>query len=136
MAMLITDLYFDKNAELIKFFKNFDFYGITTDGWTAKAKKKALISLTIHYLNKNFELNKISLGTISADYVHNADNLCQHLNLLLSKYGILDKVMILVTDHASTMGKLGVLMDRDFYGCIAHLLNLICKLFFDCSNKV
>ncbi len=134
--MLITELYFEKNTQLIEFLKLFKFYGITTDGWSSKAKKKACISLTIHYLNATFDLDKISLGIISADYAHNSENLRDHLNSLLAKYGILDKVMIVVMDHASTMGLLGQLMERDFYGCLAHLLNLVCKLFFDCTKKV
>ncbi len=115
--------------------KLYKFYGITTDGWSSKDKKKTCISLTIQYLVAVFELSKISLGIIAADYEHNANNLRDHLNSLLSKHGILDKVMIIVIDHARTIGLLGQLMKRDFYGCLAHLLNLVCKLFYDVTKK-
>jgi hypothetical protein len=135
MAILISDIYVEKNGNLIEFLKRNLFYAITTDGWTSEAKKKACITLTIHYLNRLFELSKISLGIITADYAHNAENLAEHLNNLLSKYGILDKVTLMVVDHASTMGSLCENMGRDFYGCLNHLLNLICKLFFECVRK-
>ena len=100
-----------------------------------RSQKKACFSLTIHFLDKVFELKKISLGVIAADYEHNAENLSDHLNKVLSSYGILDKVSVICVDHASTMGKMCKNFDRDFYGCLNHLLNLICKLFFDCVNK-
>jgi ElaB/YqjD/DUF883 family membrane-anchored ribosome-binding protein len=135
MGNLITEIYLDKNKRLIEFLKLFKYYGITTDGWSSEAKKKACISLTIHFLDKVFELKKISLGVIAADYEHNADNLADHLNKVLSSYGILDKVSVICVDHASTMGKMCKNLDRDFHGCLNHLLNLICKLFFDCVNK-
>ena len=41
----------------------------------------------------------------------------------------------MVVDHASVMGSTCVAMQREFHGCFAHFLNLICKLFFDCVKK-
>jgi hypothetical protein len=86
-------------------------------------------------LDSKFLLQNISLGIITADYEHNAENLSNHLNELLEEYKILDKVSIIVVDHASVMGKTCELMERDFYGCFAHFLNLVCRLFFDGLKK-
>ena len=43
---------------------------------------------------------------------------------------------MVVVDHASTMGNMCINLAKDFYGCLAHLLNLICRLFFDCVRSV
>jgi hypothetical protein len=131
MALLTRDLFLKQNEELKSFLKKVDFFAFTTDGWSSKKKKKAFISLTLHYLTRKFELETISLGIISADYEHNAVNLTDHLNKLLEQYGILNKVSIMVVDHASVMGSTCQSMGREFYGCFAHFLNLVCKLFFD-----
>lgn len=135
MTILLSELYLEKDKSLKSFLAKNNYYSITTDGWSSKKKKKAFISLTIHYLDVKFKLENISLGIISADYEHNAENLSGHLKELLEKYEIFDKVSIIVVDHASVMGKTCELMRRDFYGCFAHFLNLVCRLFFDSLKK-
>ena len=47
------------------------------DDWTSKAKKP-YIALTLHYLNSEYVLFKISMGIIVADYNHDAINLKDH----------------------------------------------------------
>jgi len=128
MNLLMSELFFSRHESLVLFLEQNEFYSITTDGWTSKKKKKAFIALTIHYLNSKFLLENISLGLIKADYDHNADNLTEHLNQLLEQYRILNKVTLMVVDHASTMGSVCVKMDREFHGCFAHFLNLGCYL--------
>ena len=136
MTNLTTELYFTLNSDLKSFLQQIDsFFAITTDGWSSKKKKKAFISLTIHYLNSQFSVENISLGILKADYEHNSKKLSEHLNKLLEEYGILNKVSIMVVDHASVMGSTCAEMKREFYGCFAHFLNLVCKLFFDSIKK-
>ena len=124
MTMLTSELYFSIQENLITFLEKNDFYSITTDGWTSKKKKKAFFALTLHFLNEKYLLENLSLGLIKADYDHNADNLVKHLNQLLEQYRIMNKVSLMVVDHASTMGSVCVKMDREFHGCFAHFLNL------------
>ena len=135
MVMLTSELYFEQDLLLKKFLKNNDYYSITTDGWSSKKKKKAVISLTMHYLDIKYVLQNISLGIIPADYEHSAQKLSDHLNKLFEKYGILDRVSIIVVDHASTMGATCKELGREFHGCFAHFLNLVCKMFFDNIKK-
>ncbi len=76
-----------------------------------------------------------SLGVIEANYAHNADNLTKALKSILEEYQIQNKVRIMVTDHADTMGKVCDKMGYDFHGCFGHFLNLVCQLFFKVVNK-
>jgi hypothetical protein len=61
--------------------------------------------------------------------------LAEHLNKILDDYGILEKVSTVVVDHASVMGSMCKELELEFYGCFAHFLNLVCKLFLDCVKK-
>ena len=135
MNGIVRDLYDEKHAALIEFLKSFEFYGITTDGWSSEAKKMACISLTLHYLDALYELQKISMGVIVADYEHNAQNLSTHLHQLLTSLGIWRKVTVVVVDHAASNGAMCRFLDKDFYGCMAHFLNLACRLFFNSLKK-
>ena len=65
MSQFMSEIYVKLKEELIEFLKKNDFCSITTDGWSSKKKKKAFISLTIHYLNLKFVLESISLGIIT-----------------------------------------------------------------------
>ena len=59
MVMLTSELYFEQDLLLKKFLKNNDYYSITTDGWSSKKKKKAFISLTMHYLDIKYVLQNM-----------------------------------------------------------------------------
>jgi hypothetical protein len=135
MGILVTDIYDELKVNLVEFLEQFEFYGISTDGWSSEVQKKACISLTIYYLDVIFELQKISMGVISADYRHNADNLSEHIKKICNELKIWKKVSVIVVDHASTMGAMCENLNKDFHGCFNHFLNLICKLFFECIKK-
>jgi len=72
-----------------------------------------------------------------ADYHHNADNLPEHVKKSCNGMKILKKVsaIVIVDDHASTMGALCEQLNKDFHGCFNHFLNLVCKLLLSASKK-
>jgi hypothetical protein len=110
--------------------KEAQFIGLTTDTWTSKYQKKCFFAATLHYLNQNFEPQTISIGLFGLENNHTAESLSNELKRVLSEYDILKKTVTAVTDHASTMGAVCEKMRIDFYGCFAHLLNLIVQSFF------
>ena len=67
MTQLTSDLYIKIKEDLIAFLQKSLFCSITSDGWSSKKKRKAFISLTIHYLNAKFVLECISIGIIKVN---------------------------------------------------------------------
>ena len=47
------------------------------------------------------------------------------------------KINTLVADHASNMGKLARILEINYFGCFAHLLNIVVnKAFSFCFSKI
>lgn len=135
---IIEDEFYEKTkSEIKEKLASLANLAITTDGWTAKALKKSFISLTIHFLQTNWEPDSIELGIFNVVGTHKASSLAEKLQLIFDFYEIDDKISTIVADNASNMQLLAKKLDIHFWGCFAHLLNLIVKnAFKSCFGKV
>ena len=100
---------------------------ITTDTWTS-VNLDNIISVTCHYINKDFELKTRTLQTEKITGSHTAHALSQTLNNIFCHWNINEKVKCAVTDNAANMlAAVRNLNSVSSVSCFAHTLNLVVK---------
>ncbi|RNA03994.1 zinc finger BED domain-containing 1-like, partial [Brachionus plicatilis] len=111
---------------------------VTLDGWTS-IQRYSYLGITCHFFNEMSELYSRTLEICNLPGSHTSENLANALFEVLRDWGILNKLVSIVTDNASNMKNLkGFLLDSfrnsestvsDFHhiGYLAHFLNLIVK---------
>lgn len=130
-------LYCEKKDELKKFFKEKKVrVSLTTDCWTS-AQKTSYMSLTAHYIDKNWKLQDRVLCFVPVDS-HKGDDLADVLEKCLREWGLLS-VYCITVDNASPNDvmvralkdclrkwKTSVLDCQDLHmRCVAHISNLV-----------
>jgi len=103
-----------------------NYVAITTDEWTSLANE-AYITVTCHFVNKNFELITavLSTATLATPTNHSAANVAESLMQVLSEWGLQKKVVSIVTDNDATMKKACEDMSLKHLPCFAHTINLL-----------
>lgn len=99
---------------------------ITTDGWQSKAIK-SFLSVTVHWLDDEFGMQRAVLGVERIKGSHTHENIAAALRALLSAFELLDKAAHGTSDNAEAwvgaVKEVTGLSSR----CFAHSLQLIIK---------
>jgi len=106
----------------------------TSDMWTA-SNSDAFLSLTIHYVDNNWEFKNFLLDIIPFSVRHTGVNMGDAIMNVLYEYGLAGKALALTTDNASSMVVCGNYLADELefefdnltfahYRCAAHVLNL------------
>lgn len=106
------------------------FITITTDGWTSSSNE-SYISITAHFIRKKWEFVSCLLSCFSYSERHTAQNLHEQINEVLNEWGILEKVVAIVTDNAANIVSAAKLGSWAHIPCFAHTLNLIVQYGLD-----
>ena len=111
--------YNNSRQQLKEILKNINtMFHLTTDGWSKNnGEVIPYISLTLHFLNDNFEAVNIDLGNLFTlkllklcfkfkelkhyPYPHNSESIALALIEILEKFEIQDKVISITTDSAA-----------------------------------
>lgn len=75
---------------------------VTCNGRTSRTTE-AYITITAHFINKEWELLTYVLQTRDMPKSHTGHNLAEHLRKALTEWGITEKVPLIVTDNVSNM---------------------------------
>jgi len=94
-------------------------FAITTDGWTSRSNC-SYVSLTVHYINKDWEMCCHLLETAEVMTDHTAPNLVAGLKDSLERWKLpLGKLTDAVTDNARN-----ICSDVMHIGCFTHTIQL------------
>jgi len=107
--------------------------GLTTDAWTNELTSMQYITVTIHFLDRNWKMNSLILATREADERHTADNVRKFIRKILDEYGAYGSGIIYVTDNAANMK--AAFKDEVWMGCSGHNLNLVLSHALQHSKK-
>lgn len=97
---------------------------LTTDLWTSR-NTEAYITVTCHFVNKDYKLNSKVLTTSQMNGPHTADNIATSLKQIIEEWNLQNKVMAIVTDNAANMKAAIQILKLRHLPCYAHTLNLV-----------
>ena len=103
--------------------------------WTSTLNNNSFLGLTIHYINKEWQLKHFLLDIISFNERHTANNITNAILSVLTEFSLKEKVLGIKTDNATTMLAVGRLIAESLeydivnstfenYRCAAHIINL------------
>jgi hypothetical protein len=96
---------------------------LTTDGWTS-INNESFISITMHYIDENFELSSHLLECLKWNESHTAQNLKQLLLNKIEEWNLSNKIAAITTDNAANIVKASKLCNWRHIPCFAHTINL------------
>jgi len=96
----------EKSEKLLDMLRKIDHCAITTDLWTSQANE-AFLTVTCTFVLKEFKLRTAALSTnkLICKTNHTAQNIAESLQDVFNKWDISSKIVAIVTDNASSMGK-------------------------------
>uniref|UniRef100_A0ACD5UJM8 Uncharacterized protein n=1 Tax=Avena sativa TaxID=4498 RepID=A0ACD5UJM8_AVESA len=113
---------------------------ITSDIWSGRAKQD-YITVVVHYVSSNWELNKRIIGFELIDVSHNGENIAHAILKVVSEFGLAKKIFAVTLDHASanTTAIKTLIPTFEVYAskfllhqrCACHIINLIAKSALD-----
>jgi hypothetical protein len=105
---------------------------LTSNIWSGNAKEDYL-SVVVHFVTADWELEKRIIGLRLIDCSHSGVNIAERISLVLSEYDLITKVLSVTIDNASAMDYLTPSLSS-YVGstllhqrCACHIINLIVK---------
>lgn len=98
-------------------------FGVTTDMWTHEKTNVAYITVTIQFIDSQWSISSLVLGTHSVEEKHTAECIRTNVKLVLEEFGAWRSNNVYVTDNASNMR--AAFRDEQWLGCACHNLNLV-----------
>ncbi|KAK0147407.1 Zinc finger BED domain-containing protein 1 [Merluccius polli] len=120
----IPQLYAECKAKVVNELENTEFYASTTDLWSSRTTEPYM-SLTVHFVNANFELCSQCLQTAYFPTDHTGENIGMGLRECLANWGLKEEAQTCITtDNASNMVKAMELNQWTRLQCFGHRLHL------------
>ena len=121
---LIPALYESIKSKLYAELQSSEAVSLTCDGWTSRATQ-SFLTVTCHFVNKNWELSSKILQTDHFEGSHTGQKIGFELKSVMTDWGISEKVGVITVDNASNMTVAVEVSGVDLkLGCFAHTLNL------------
>ncbi|XP_063075476.1 E3 SUMO-protein ligase ZBED1-like [Engraulis encrasicolus] len=120
----IPHLYGECKAKVTSELENMEFYASTTDLWSSRTTEPYM-SLTVHFVNENFELCSRCLQTTYFPTDHTGENIAAGLKECLANWGLNEEAQTCITtDNATNMVKAMELNQWTRLQCFGHRLHL------------
>ncbi|KAL2102614.1 hypothetical protein ACEWY4_001782 [Coilia grayii] len=120
----IPNLYTECKDKVLKGLENVEYYATTTDMWSSRTTEPYM-SLTVHFVNGNFELKSRCLQTAYFPTDHTGENIAMGLKDCLSSWGLKEEAQTCITtDNATNMIKAMELNQWTRLQCFGHRLHL------------
>ncbi|CAD6216246.1 GSCOCG00012873001-RA-CDS [Cotesia congregata] len=114
----LNHMYDFVKKEIVSVLKNFPFVSITTDAWSSLSTK-SYMTITVHAIDKLYNLRSFTLDTTEMPESHTAINIHNRLSQSLKEWGIFDKVVKVVHDNAANMVAAIMQLDSSEYPKLA-----------------
>lgn len=120
----VPNAYQNIRSELKSVITNVDHFALTTDLWSSP-KMAPYMSLTFHYMDKEWTLEAKCLQTSFLPEDHTAENLKDALVTALEEWGLnMDNLSCLTTDSGANIKAAARLLAVPWLSCFGHNLNL------------
>ncbi len=108
-------------------------FGVTTDLWTHDATSTSYITVTLHYVDKNWILNARILSTRPMFEDKTAANIKSVVTEILHDFGALRSTNVFITDNGSSVK--AAFHDYVWIPCAGHNINLVLTHGLENSDK-
>lgn len=97
---------------------------LTTDGWTS-TNNEGYICVSVHFLNKNFELRSLLLECVKYFERHTSNNLAKELLRVMDEWQLKQQTVAIVSDNAANIKSAIEITGKPHIPCFAHSINLV-----------
>ncbi len=120
----IPEKYLSVKDSIIRELKDVDHFSVTTDMWSS-VNMMPYMSLTIHYLSANWELNSKCLETVFMPDSHAIDNLAEALRSTFQEWSLdKRKLVCITTDNGANIVAAVRKLGWKWLNCFGHNLHL------------
>jgi len=99
-------------------------FSFTTDGWTS-INGMPYLSLTVHYIDRDFNLKHFTLAIKDFDESHTARNIANKLQAILREWDLVEQKICFTTDNArNIVAAVNLVPQWDRIPCFIHTLQL------------
>lgn len=105
IARALTTVYDDCRVYLINYIKveSPHTVAVTFDGWSDKYRRRSYMTLTLHFVTKQFVLVNFTLSTGHFPERHKGENVLSHVETILDCFGLIQKNIYMVTDAGTNL---------------------------------
>ncbi|KAM9788033.1 zinc finger BED domain-containing protein 4 [Syngnathus typhle] len=122
----LSEMYEKVCEHLSQQLRDVDVMSFTTDIWSSEVCPMSMLSLTVHWLDRNHTPRSAMLQAKNFPGAHNGDTISTAIKAMLDKWNIpLNKVHVILRDNARNMKKAMEKMGVCSLGCFAHTLQLV-----------
>lgn len=101
-----------------------EYYAATTDLWSSRTVEP-YISLTVHFINREFQLRSRCLQTAYFPEDHTSENIAMGMREAVAAWGLDDtRLVCITTDNAANMVKAAAQNEWTRLQCFGHRLHL------------
>ncbi len=120
----IPGLYDKCKAQVETELSQVKYYAATTDLWSSRTTEP-YISLTIHFIDEDFQLKSRCLQTAFFPEDHTSENIARGMREALTAWGLDERCLVCITtDNAANMIKAAALNNWTRLQCFGHRLHL------------
>jgi len=124
IASKYAPTYTTLKEDVTKQLKDADYYCITKDMWSSRAKQ-SYIAITIHYLTDSFDMRSHLLRTKEFPEAHTSDMIVESLLQILMEWELdSDKLLAATTDNGSNIALALRKLGWSRISCFSHTLQL------------
>lgn len=124
VTSLLEENYSNTAAKLKSLLEEAQYITITTDSWTSLSNEN-YISITAHFITRDWQLISCLLSCFHYSERHTSANLYEQIQNIAREWGIIEKIVVAVTDNAFNITGAVKLSPWAHVPCFAHSLNLI-----------
>ena len=121
----LPSLYVETRDKLVKDLQEVEYYSLTTDLWSSTGKIEPYLAVTVHYINKEWELKSNCLHTLFMPQDHTGVNISQALQSILESWALPEnKLACITTDNGSNVIAAVEILKWNNLTCFGHNLHL------------
>lgn len=134
-TVVIPDIYKRVKSAISKILESVAVFTATSDMWSSSSNQ-SYVSLTIHFIDANWQRKMIVLSCQPIYETHTAENIASTLRGILEEWGLLSKIHIFVRDSGANMIAAMEEGSFDSVPCFLHTLHLVVQNGLLCQRTV
>lgn len=122
----LNDVYYGLMSYIMKFVQSLpNTLAISMDFWTDNVKRVSYINYWIHWIDRNFTMQKLCLGLKRFPHPHTGELIAVAYNKVMKDFKLDHKTFVSVTDSGANVTKATRILKLEREACLCHNLHLL-----------